>query len=269
VLLVLPGGSSQPPAPDYPWSGTLAEYMDSFVAPWWPDAGIVAAWTEAAIAWHECPDPLLLVRNNADKGWRHREGDQRVVFTDNAPGIWILLRAKRWWRRPLQVGPISSSVGMCRYSRCVQPAILIVPGHTRDALCPLGTQTLFGRRGSNFVICLACAMSRHARLRSAHSETWHFSTTSYSRMGANIFTRFVTVGRRQRTPLTLERVRQFAVTHFMNWCAAYAPLRHVSRSDSSQPLALRCLLDLAVSFDSRSLAAPARSSRSRRDGQSR
>ncbi len=82
-------------APDC-WSGTLADFFDHFVAPWWPAGERIAAWTEAAVAWHERQDrdPLLLIRGSSDKGWLHTDTGHRVVFTDNAPGIWILLRAR-------------------------------------------------------------------------------------------------------------------------------------------------------------------------------
>lgn len=76
------------------WRGTLAEFFATYVVPWWPPPDRIAAWTEAAITWHERPDCLLLVRGNTDKGWLHQESGRRVVFTDNAPGIWILLRAR-------------------------------------------------------------------------------------------------------------------------------------------------------------------------------
>lgn len=76
------------------WSGTLEECISTFVEPWWPEPSRIAAWTEAAIAWHERSDALLLVRGSADKGWLHLENGNRLVYTDNSPGIWILLRAR-------------------------------------------------------------------------------------------------------------------------------------------------------------------------------
>lgn len=85
---------SAPPSIGTSWSGTLSEFFDTYVVPWWPPPDRIAAWTEAAIAWHRRPDSLLLVRDSADKGWLHREDGRSVVFTDNAPGIWILLRAR-------------------------------------------------------------------------------------------------------------------------------------------------------------------------------
>ena len=84
---------SPPPLRDS-WRGTLAEFFATYVVPWWPPPDRAAAWIEAAIAWHERADSLLLVRGSADKGWLHRESGRSIVFTDNAPGIWILLRAR-------------------------------------------------------------------------------------------------------------------------------------------------------------------------------
>jgi hypothetical protein len=85
---------STPPSIPDSWSGTLKEFFENYVAPWWPPPDRIAAWTEAAIGWHERPEPLLYLRGTADKGWLHQENGQRVVLTDNAPGIWILLRAR-------------------------------------------------------------------------------------------------------------------------------------------------------------------------------
>ena len=85
--------SNPPSIPDC-WSGTLEEFFDSYVAPWWPSPEQMASWTEAAIGWHERPDSLLLLRGSADKGWLHQLDGRSVVLTDNSPGIWILLRAR-------------------------------------------------------------------------------------------------------------------------------------------------------------------------------
>jgi len=91
-----------PPTPPDSWHGTLADFFATYVVPWWPPPGSVAAWTEAAIVGHERPDSLLFVRGGADKGWLHSESGRRVVITDNAPGIWILLRARDGSVAPLR-----------------------------------------------------------------------------------------------------------------------------------------------------------------------
>ena len=85
---------SPPPLLPNSWHGTLARFFATYVVPWWPPPDRAAAWSEAAIAWHQRPDSLLLVRGSADKGWLHHEKGRSVVFTDNAPGIWILLHAR-------------------------------------------------------------------------------------------------------------------------------------------------------------------------------
>jgi hypothetical protein len=101
-----------PPSVPYSWCGTLAEFFATYVVPWWPVPERAAAWTEAAIAWHQNPDSLLLVRGSADKGWLHSENGRSVVLTDNAPGIWILLRARdagadpAYWPELIQGGRV-------------------------------------------------------------------------------------------------------------------------------------------------------------------
>lgn len=90
-----------PPSPRYPWAGSLADFVEQFVAPWWPHPEKLAAWTDAAIQWHERSNPLLLLREHTDKGWLHEIEGQPVVNTDNSPGIWILLRARDGGAQPM------------------------------------------------------------------------------------------------------------------------------------------------------------------------
>lgn len=76
------------------WEGSVEECLQTIIAPEWPDAVRVAEWTEAALAWHQRPESLLLIRGSNDKGWLHLEQGRQVVSTDNSPGIWSLQRAR-------------------------------------------------------------------------------------------------------------------------------------------------------------------------------
>jgi hypothetical protein len=57
-----------PPSIPDSWSGTLEEFFESYVAPWWPSPERMASWTEAAIGWHERPESLLLIRGRGMPG---------------------------------------------------------------------------------------------------------------------------------------------------------------------------------------------------------
>jgi hypothetical protein len=136
---------SPPPLLPDSWHGTLAEFFATYVVPWWPPPDRIAAWSEAAIAWHQRPDSLLLVRGSADKGWLHRKNERSVVFTDNAPGIWILLRARdaaadpAYWLELIQGGRLPV-LKMRPRGRADRPW-----NHASSALSPRDANVLWSR----------------------------------------------------------------------------------------------------------------------------
>src|SRR5688572_24749398 len=79
------------PAPDF-FEGRISELVEMVVAPSFPAADALVAWTEALLSYYGSADPICIVRG-LRKGELYRHGTLRVVHSDNAPGIWTFLRA--------------------------------------------------------------------------------------------------------------------------------------------------------------------------------
>lgn len=82
------------PLPDVPdeYEGSVSDFVDRYVVPAFPSAGALLAWTEALLEYYARPRPVYLVRGRR-KGELVERAGQRIVETDNAPGIWCYLRA--------------------------------------------------------------------------------------------------------------------------------------------------------------------------------
>jgi hypothetical protein len=98
-------------APPHVFEGSISDLLDQVVAPAFPSADVLVAWTEAILAYFSGPDPICIVRGPR-KGALRNERETRVVDSDNAPGIWTYLRACDLAFKPTDLGATLAAGGV-------------------------------------------------------------------------------------------------------------------------------------------------------------
>jgi len=90
-------------SPPNSFEGRLSTFLDRFVAPNFPPANQLVAWTQALLAYHaDSAEPVCVVRGQ-QRGLLRKDAGERVVDSDNSPGIWAYLRCRDGAVSPLEL----------------------------------------------------------------------------------------------------------------------------------------------------------------------
>lgn len=88
------------------FEGTISSFVDDYVAPNFPPADALIAWTEALLDYHRRGDAICVVRGKPPRGARRVRQGVTVVNSDNSPGRWVHLRAMDGTVRSSDIGTV-------------------------------------------------------------------------------------------------------------------------------------------------------------------